>query len=144
MGQQCSQCLQLRRHGEHDELTGCKGTPPFLADFLQNPLGHKLIAVNQKGDLTSVSGGTVFVCVGCGAWAQQRRKLKLRSQCVAPTSKGAEVLYNLRHGVGPHRKLAKFIDATVQLKRLVREEVKPVQVKTTIKRADPEGPYTFE
>ena len=144
MGQQCSQCLQLRRQGEHDELTGCRGTPTFLVDFLKAPMGHRLVAVNQKGDLTSVSGGTVFVCVGCGAWAQQRRKLKLRSACVAPTTKGAEVLQNLRQGVGPHRKLAKHIDATVQLKRLVREEAKPVRVTTSIQRADPEGPYTFE
>ncbi|CAK0890144.1 unnamed protein product [Prorocentrum cordatum] len=139
-----SLCLQLRRQGGHDEFTGCRGTPSFLVDFLKAPLGHKLIAVNQKGDLTSVSGGAVFACVGCGAWAQQRRKLKLRSACVAPTAKGAEVLHNLRQGVGPHKKLAKFIDATVQLKRIAREEANPVTVTTSIKRADPEGPYIFE
>ena len=63
---------------------------------------------------------------------------------MAPTTKGAEVLNNLRQGVGPHRKLAKYIDTTVQLKRLVRAEAPPVKVTTSIKRADPEGPYCFE
>jgi hypothetical protein len=48
MGQQCSQCLQLGRQDEHGEFTGCRGPPSFLVDFLKAPLGHKLIAVNQK------------------------------------------------------------------------------------------------
>ena len=42
------------------------------------------------------------------------------------------------------RKLAKYIDATVQLKRIVREEAQPVRATTSIKRADPEGPCSFE
>ncbi|CAK0826069.1 unnamed protein product [Prorocentrum cordatum] len=135
LGAQCSTCLQLHMPGQPLPLTGCPGTPTFLLDHRRNPSGHKLVAVNQKGTLESGAQDTyrpVLICVKCGAWALQRRKAKLRQPCAAATTKGLEVLNNLRRGVGPFKKLKKFIDRTTPLRRLEATS----EVHTTFTKVD--------
>ena len=95
----------------------------------------------QGGDTASV-----FVCVGCGAWAQQRRRQKLRARCREPTTKGLEVLANLRKGVGPHKTLARHIDNTTPLHRLARRPAAAERKVTRVNVADAEAanPATHE
>ena len=144
LGQQCTRCLRLRQPG-NDQINGCTGTPKFLQDYIVNPLGHRLVAVNQKGDLSDMTcKATVFVCIKCGAWAQQRRKLKLREVCTWPTPKGLEVLSNLRKGIGPHKKLARHIDASLPLRPEAHCSRKPERMVTRVARPVPDGPYDFE
>ncbi|CAK0879619.1 unnamed protein product, partial [Prorocentrum cordatum] len=77
-GLQCKACLKINCPGTEVMLNGCAGAPTFLKAFLNQPLGHHLVAVNQKGDgLSDEAVPTVLVCAGCGAWAQQRRRQKL-------------------------------------------------------------------
>jgi hypothetical protein len=125
-------------------LDGCVGAPTFLKAFLNQPLGHHLVAVNQKGDgLSDEAVPTVFVCVGCGAWAQQRRRQKLRRQCKPPTRQGVEVLTNLRRGLGPHKTLARHMDMTTPLHRMMLKARPPLRSKTCVTRpvamAEPAG-----
>ncbi|CAK0885338.1 unnamed protein product, partial [Prorocentrum cordatum] len=135
LGAQCSTCLQLHTPGQPLPLTGCPGTPTFLLDHRRNPSGHKLVAVNQKGTLESGAQDTyrpVLICVKCGAWAMQRRKAKLRQPCAAATTEGLEVLNNLRRGVGPFKKLKRYIDRATPLRRLEATS----EVHTTFTKVD--------
>ncbi|CAK0889869.1 unnamed protein product, partial [Prorocentrum cordatum] len=110
LGVQCSTCLQLHTPGQPLPLTGCPGTPTFLLDTYR----------------------PVLICVKCGAWAMQRRKAKLRQPCAAATTKGLEVLNNLRRGVGPFKKLKRYIDRTTPLRRLEATS----EVHTTFTKVD--------
>ncbi|CAK0813291.1 unnamed protein product, partial [Prorocentrum cordatum] len=134
-GLQCKACLKLNSPGMEVMLNGCAGTPTFLKAFLNQPLGHHLVAVNQKGDgLSDDAVPTVFACVGCGAWAQQRRRQKLRRQCKPPTRQGIEVLTNLRRGLGPHKTLARHMDLTIPLCKLMPMTLPPLVSKTCVSR----------
>ncbi|CAK0849204.1 unnamed protein product [Prorocentrum cordatum] len=138
LGVQCITCLQMHMPGQPLPLTGRPGMATFLLDHRRNPNGHKLVAVNQKGTLDTLESDAkdtyrpVFICVKCGAWALQRRKAKLRQPCVAATTKGLEVLHNLRRGVGPFKKLKRFIDRTTPLRRLEATS----EVHTTFTKVD--------
>ncbi|CAK0857362.1 unnamed protein product [Prorocentrum cordatum] len=109
LGEQCRKCLCIAGDTHDKPLTGCRGMPVYLAQFVCNPLGHTLIAVSQGGRSPASPGcfHPLYVCSKCGAWAQQSRRNKLRRPCGPPTRKGLEVLVNLRNGVGPHKRLAR-------------------------------------
>ena len=150
LGVQCKCCLSVLHDNAVDwPLTGCRGTPVFLRQFFARPNGHCLVAVHQSGErCESVSDNVdrpVFVCTKCGAWAQQRRRHKLRSPCIRPTPKGLEILRNLRKGVGPHRKLQRSIDCAIPADRVAPTRRVPRRETTSVSaRPDPASSYQYE
>ncbi|CAK0790676.1 unnamed protein product [Prorocentrum cordatum] len=69
-----------------------QGTPTFLNDYIAMPLGHRLVAVNQKGDLSNMScKATVFVCIRMyftyrGKGVLSRQGTGECQQCLDPAS----------------------------------------------------------
>ena len=59
------------------------------------------------------------------------RRNKLRRICEPPTRKGLEVLFDLRRGVGPHKRLARQVEAALPAQRLVDRAVKRPELETT-------------
>ncbi|CAK0906506.1 unnamed protein product, partial [Prorocentrum cordatum] len=145
LGKQCQACLKLHTPGQELVLTGRTGTRTFLNEYLVQPLGHCPIAVNQQGKaLCTDAVPTVFVCVRCGAWAQQRRREKLRATCTQPTIKAREVVANFCRGLGPHKTLAKHIVTLVPMTVVHRRQAPVPKEKTTIVTPVATEEYSYE
>eukprot|EP00959_Pyramimonas_sp_CCMP1952_P317991 6654425-Pyramimonas_sp.AAC.1 len=87
---------------------------------------------------------TVFACVKCGAWAQQRQKLKLREQCTWPTVKDWESSRTCAKALAPEAVGTADRCKSALSSRREHRGLRPERVVTKVARPAPGGQYEFE
>ena len=94
----CQRCLAITYTDEGNnkrEHKKCKGYAPTISAIIQEPRGHKLVALH------TLDGGEPWIlCITCGAFATSRPE-KLGCECEPPTASGQETLARVKRGRHP-------------------------------------------